>query len=168
MFQITPNGLTPINSIKPKHNEVMFIYLVGEQFYLLVFIKRFNSPLLVQEKTKHILLRHRQEQSLCPLSNKILKSSQAFHSPEHPSAVAGTLTAGVLALATERELRWRRPQVHIFKLSLSHPSQTLAISPLSSTYIINFTFVYLKTLICRKRMIESNMATNPSVFSLWL
>ena len=66
------------------------------------FTKRVNSPLLDQEKTKQILLRHRQEAKLCPLSNNILKSIQAFLLGP-TSTVSGMPAAAALVLAGGRE-----------------------------------------------------------------
>lgn len=124
-------------------------------------LRGLNSPALVQEKQNIPSWATDRNRTFSPLSNNILKSMQGFCSLKHPLAVIGILTAVVLVLATKRSWGEGDSYAHLIKLYLPNLWQCPLWHP---NGIINFTFVHLITLICAKRIIETNMVTNSGFF----
>lgn len=117
MFQITPNGLTPINALGQTVMRLcLFIKL--SSFICPVFLKGLNSPPLVEEKTKHALWRHRQGQ------NPLLISQQ--YSQKYPGLLLPGGSLMSLGFLQMRCWCWHRKGTEVEKVIGTH-IQTLSV-----------------------------------------
>ena len=130
-------------------------------------LRGLNSPALVQEKQNIPSWATDRNRTFSPLSNNILKSMQGFCSLKHPLAVIGILTAVVLVLATKRNWGEGDSYAHLIKLYLSHPSQPLAMSPLTSKWNYKLHLCASNNLNLRKKNYR-NQHGHKLFFSIWL
>lgn len=106
MFQITPNGLTPINALSQTVMRLcLFIKL--SSFICPVFLKGLDSPPLVEEKNKTYSAEAQTGTEPSAYYSTIFSKVSGPFVPWSILHVIGILADEVLVLATERELRWR-------------------------------------------------------------